>query len=56
MNIDKIIIFKKFLIILLIKRNQKIDFRDIIYRPIYKSINNTSYEDVTYQINKTKLL
>lgn len=60
MNIDKI---KNFQRILnkdikninnkIIKRNRKIDFKDIIYGSIYKIINNSSYEDVTYQINKT---
>ena len=59
MNIDKI---KKFQKILnsnikninnkIIKRNRKIDFKDIIYGSIYKIVNNTSYEDVTVQINK----
>jgi hypothetical protein len=60
MNIDKIKNFQKILNNnikninnKIIKRNRKIDFRDIIYGSIYKSINNTSYEDVTYQINKT---
>lgn len=59
MNIDKI---KKFQKILnsnikninnkIIKRNRKLDFKDIIYGSIYKIVNNTSYEDVTFQINK----
>jgi hypothetical protein len=49
MNIDKIKNINK----KIIKRNRKIDFKDIIYGSIYKSINNTSYGDVTYQINKT---
>ena len=60
MNIDKIKNFQKILNNnikninnKIIKRNRKIDFRDIIYGSIYKSINNTSYEDVTYQINKS---
>jgi len=60
MNIDKIKTFQKILNNnikninnKIIKRNRKIDFKDIIYGSIYKTINNTSYEDVTYQINKT---
>jgi hypothetical protein len=59
MNIDKIKNFQKILNNHIkninkeiIKRHRKIDFKDIIYGSIYKSINNTSYEDVTYQINK----
>jgi hypothetical protein len=59
MNIDKIKNFQKILNNhikninkKIIKRHRKIDFKDIIYGSIYKSINNTSYEDVTYQINK----
>ena len=60
MNIDKIKTFKKIfnnniknINNKIIKRNRKIDFKYIIYGSIYKTINNTSYEDVTYQINKT---
>ena len=59
MNIDKIKNFQKILNNHIkninkeiIKRHRKIDFKDIIYGSIYKSINNTSYEYVTYQINK----
>ena len=58
MNIDKIKTFQKILNNnikninnKIIKRNRKIDFKDIIYGSIYKSINNTSYEDV-YTPNK----
>ena len=36
----------------IIKRERKIDFRHILYGSIYKSVNNTSYDTVTYQINK----
>ena len=59
MNIDKIKIFQKILNNnikninnKIIKRNRKIDFKDIIYGSIYKCINNTSYEDIIYKINK----
>ena len=59
MNFDKIKMFQKILNNnikninnKIIKRNRKIDFKDIIYGSIYKCINNTSYEDVTYKINK----
>jgi len=60
MNIDKIKSFQKILNNnikninnKIVKRNRKINFKDIIYGSIYKTINNTSYDDVTYQINKT---
>ena len=36
----------------IIKRERKIDFRHILYGSIYKSVNNTSYDNVTFQINK----
>ena len=36
----------------IIKRERKIDFRHILYGFIYKSVNNTSFDTVTYQINK----
>jgi hypothetical protein len=36
----------------IIKRERKIDFRHILYGSIYKSVNNTSFDTVTYQINK----
>jgi hypothetical protein len=36
----------------IIKRERKIDFRYILYGSIYKSVNNTSFDNVTYQINK----
>ena len=59
MNIDKINFFQKNLNTnikninnKIIKRNRKINLKDIIYGSIYKTINNTSYDDVTYQINK----
>lgn len=59
MNIDKIKTFQKILNIntkninnKIIKRNRKINFKDIIYGSIYKSINNTSYDNVVYEINK----
>lgn len=60
MNIDKIKNFQKILNNniktinnKIIKRNRKIDFKDIIYGSIYKCNNNTSYEDIIYKINKT---
>ena len=60
MNIDKIKSFQKILNNnikninnKIVKRNRKINFKDIIYGSIYKTINNTSYDDVAYQINKT---
>ena len=59
MNIDKIKTFQKILNNnikninnKIIKRNRKINFKDIIYGSIYKSINNTSYDNVVYEINK----
>ena len=36
----------------IIKRERKIYFRHILYGSIYKSVNNTSFDTVTYQINK----
>jgi len=35
----------------IIKRNRKINFKDILYRFIYKCINNASYQDVSSKIN-----
>ena len=52
MNIDKIKSFQKILNNKILKRNRKNNFKDIIYDSIYKTINNTSYDDVTYQINR----
>jgi len=59
MNIDNIKTFQKILNTdikninnKIIKRNRKINFKDILYGSIYKAINNTSYDDVIYEINK----
>jgi len=35
----------------IIKRNRKINFKDILYGSIYKCINNASYQDVSSKIN-----
>jgi len=55
MNIDKIKSFQKILNNnikninnKIVKRNRKINFKDIIYGSIYKTINNTLYDDVAY--------
>jgi hypothetical protein len=50
MNIDKIKKFQKIL-----NSNIKIDFKDIIYGSIYKIVNNTLYENVTFQIKRYRL-
>ena len=57
MNIDNIKTFQKILNTdikninnKIIKRNRKINFKDILYGSIYKAINNTSYDDVIYEI------
>ena len=35
----------------IIKRDRKINFKEILYGSIYKCINNTSYQDVSSRIN-----
>ena len=35
----------------IIKRDRKLKFQEILYGSIYKCINNTSYQDVSYKIN-----
>ena len=35
----------------IIKRDRKINFKEILYGSIYKCINNTSYQDVSSKIN-----
>ena len=35
----------------IIKRDRKIDFKEILYGSIYKCINNASYQDVSSKIN-----
>ena len=59
MNFNKIKSFKKILKDninninkKIIKRNRKINFNEILYRSIFKSINGCSYDNVSYEINK----
>ena len=59
MNFNKIKSFKKILKDninninkKIIKRNRKINFNEILYESIFKSINGCSYDNVSYEINK----
>jgi len=54
-NFDKIKTFQKILNTdikninnKIIKRNRKINFKDILYSSIYKAINNTSYDNIIF--------